>query len=295
MHPTLASLLHAPPVLTDGGWGTLLQSSGLKPGETPDAWNLSNPGEVRAVAQAYVEAGSAVILTNTFRSNRLALATEGLSDRVAEINAAGVRLSLEAAEGRARVFASMGPSGRMLLDGTTTEEELAAVFAEQAQALAGAGAEGLVIETMSDVAEAEIAIAQAKPTGLPIVASLVFDSGRDRDRTMMGTTVEEAANRLAHAGADVVGANCGVGIEPYVAVCQRFARAVQLPVWIKPNAGLPQMSDGVVTYTTTPEEFAQHALRLRDAGASFIGGCCGTTPAFIRAVRATLDQPSTRA
>jgi methionine synthase I (cobalamin-dependent) len=294
MHPTLASLLRTTTVLTDGGWGTLLQSSGLKPGETPDGWNLSHPGEVRAVAQAYVEAGSAVILTNTFRANRLALATEGLSDRVAEINAAGVRLSLEAAEGRARVFASMGPSGRMLLDGTTTEEELAAVFAEQAQALAGAGAEGLVIETMSDAAEAEIAIAAAKPTGLPIVASLVFDSGRDRDRTMMGTTVEEAAERLARAGADVVGANCGVGIEPYIGVCQRFVRAVELPVWIKPNAGLPEMSAGAVTYSTTPEEFAQHALRLRDAGASFIGGCCGTTPAFIRAVRAVLDQRSTR-
>jgi len=292
MHPTLTPLLASPPVLTDGAWGTLLQASGLRPGESPDGWNLSNPGAVRAVAEAYVDAGSAVILTNTFRANRLALASEGLADRVGEINAAGVRISLEAAGGRARVFASIGPSGRMLLDDQTSQQELTDAFQEQADALAGAGAEALLIETMSDVAEAELALAAAKRTGLPVVVSLVFDSGRDHDRTMMGTTVEEASERLARAGADVVGANCGVGIEPYVGVCSRLARTASLPVWIKPNAGLPQLSDGALTYTTSPEEFARQALRLRDAGASFIGGCCGTTPAFIRAVRSALTAPA---
>jgi 5-methyltetrahydrofolate--homocysteine methyltransferase len=294
MHPTLKSLLASPPVLTDGAWGTLLQAVGLKAGESPDAWNLARPDAVRAVATAYVEAGSMIILTNTFRANRLALASEGLSEKVREINAAGVRISREAAEGHARVFASVGPSGRMLLDGQTSEQDLAEAFAEQTEALAQAGAEGIVIETMSDVGEAEIALGAAKRTGLPVVVSLVFDSGRDHDRTMMGTTVEQAAEQLARAGADVVGANCGVGIEPYVAICGRLARAAGLPVWIKPNAGLPQLSDGTITYSTSPEDFALQALRLRDAGASFIGGCCGTTPAFIRAVRAALEAPAMR-
>jgi len=286
LHPTLARLLTRRVVITDGAWGTQLQARGLSGGECPDAWNLSRPADVESVARAYVDAGSHVILTNTFRSNRLALAGYGLANRVRELNVAGAQISLHATGAKALVFASMGPSGKMLMMGETTEEELKAAFEEQAEALAEAGVHGLVVETMSDLAEAMIAVRAAKSTGLPVVASMVFDSGKNKDRTMMGQTVEQCAVALADAGADVVGANCGRGIAGYLALCQRLAQAASLPVWIKPNAGLPEFVDGKLIYQTTPDEFAGFAPALMDAGARFIGGCCGSTPEFIRALAA---------
>jgi methionine synthase I (cobalamin-dependent) len=287
----LPRLLASGPVLTDGAWGTQLQARGLALGEFPDAWNLTHPEKVAEVARAYVDAGSQIILTNTFGANRLRLAEAGLADRVAEINEAGARLSQEAAAGRACVFASIGPSGRMLLSGDTTPEEIAAAFCEQATALVRGGADALVVETMTDLEEARLAVAAAKATGLPVVASMVFDSGRDKDRTMMGTTPEQAAAGLVAAGADVVGANCGQGIAGFVKICARLkSAAVGHRVWIKANAGLPEVRDGKVYYATTPEQFASHVPALLAAGADFIGGCCGTSPEFIRALRRALDS-----
>jgi 5-methyltetrahydrofolate--homocysteine methyltransferase len=163
------------------------------PGEAPDLWNLTHPKEVAAVARAYVEAGSEIILTNTFGANRIRLTESGGADRLKEINLAGVALSRKAAGKRALVFASIGPSGKLLTNGDVTEEELRAAFTEQAEALVLGGADGLVLETMQDLEEAKLAVAAAKATGLPVVASMVFDSGKDKDRTMMGTTPEQAA------------------------------------------------------------------------------------------------------
>ncbi|HTO93018.1 MAG TPA: homocysteine S-methyltransferase family protein [Bacteroidota bacterium] len=288
MHPFLASLLAGGPVVTDGAWGTELQKLGLGPGEHPDLWNLSHADSVADVASRYVEAGSTVILTNTFRSNRIALAAHGQTEDPAALNAAGVRISRKAAAGRARVFASVGPSGKMLLSEEVTEEELAEAFTEQCRALAGAGADALLIETMSDLEEARIAARAAKTTGLPVIVSMVFDSGKEKDRTMMGSTPEQVAAALEEAGADAIGANCGLGIEGYIPVCARLRKATSLPLWIKPNAGLPVMADGRITYRTSPGEFGAGARDLRRAGADFIGGCCGTTPEFIRAVSAAL-------
>lgn len=288
MHPTLARLLTGTPIITDGAWGTQLQALGLTPGDCPDHWNLTHPDEVRKVAQRYVDAGSQVILTNTFGANRIMLAGHNLADRVKEINAAGVRISKEAAGARAMVFASIGPSGKMIMSGDVTEEELAVAFTEQATALAMAGADALVVETMADVVEARIAVSAAHATGLPVVASMVFDSGKDKDRTMMGTTPETVATELTAAGADVIGANCGLGIEGYIPIARRLRAATSLPVWIKANAGLPEMSDGKITYRTTPEEFASLAKQLREAGVAFVGGCCGTSPDFVAALTRTL-------
>lgn len=284
MNPVLASLLAAGPVVTDGAWGTELQARGLASGDFPDAWNLTHPDRVLAVARAYVEAGSQVILTNTFGANRLRLAAHGLEEQVHEINRRGVEISREAARGRALVFASMGPTGKLLMTGETSPGELAGVFAEQAGALAAAGADALVIETMSDLGEALPAVAAAQATGLPVVACMVFDAGKDKDRTMMGATPEQVAAALDAAGADVIGANCGVGIEQYVPVCRRLKAATQRPIWIKANAGLPSLEGGRVVYHTTPEAFAEHVPSLIMSGADFLGGCCGTTPDFIRAV-----------
>jgi len=275
-------------VLTDGAWGTQLQDRGLQAGECPDAWNLLYPERVEEVARAYVEAGSQVILTNTFRANRLALERYGLAERTADINHAGVGISRRAAAGKALVFASIGPSGRMLVAGETTEDELVATFREQARALAEAGADAIVVETMADLTEARLAVTAALETGLPVVGSMVFDSGRNKDRTMMGVTPEQAARELSAVGAHVIGANCGQGIAGYVEICRRLHAATDRPIWIKPNAGLPEMVEGKAVYRVTPAEFASYVPALLDAGASFVGGCCGTTPDFIRAIASAL-------
>lgn len=298
MNPLLERLLARGPVVTDGAWGTQLQARGLAIGAFPDAWNLTQSDQVHAVARAYVEAGSQVILTNTFGANRLRLAEVGLADQVAEINRAGVEISKGAVgasslPGGALVFASIGPSGKMLLNGDVTTDELQRTFAEQAAALAAAGADALVIETMSDIEEARLAVAAARATRLPVVACMVFDSGKNKDRTMMGSTPEQVAPALTDAGADVIGANCGQGIEGFVKICQRLRAVTNLPIWIKPNAGLPEMTDGRAIYRATAESFASHVPALLAAGASFIGGCCGTDPGFIKALKARIHGKST--
>lgn len=284
MHPTIAQILAARVAVTDGAWGTQLQSRGLPVGACPDGWSLEQPAKVEEVARAYVEAGSDIILTNTFGANRFMLRRHNMADRVAEINRAGVEISRRAAGTQAKVFASMGPTGVMLMMGEVSEAELQEAFRVQALAMAEAGADGIVVETMSDPAEAALAVAAAKETGLPVVACMTFDSGPKRDRTMMGTTPEQAAEKLSAAGADVIGSNCGQGIAGFVEICRRLKAATDRPVWIKANAGLPQMLGGATVYTQTPAEFAAFVPELIAAGASFVGGCCGTSPDFIRAV-----------
>jgi 5-methyltetrahydrofolate--homocysteine methyltransferase len=290
-HPVIDKLVQHAPVLTDGAWGTQLQARGLQPGDVPDLWNLSNPAAVAAVAAAYVAAGSQIVLTNTFGANRFRLGEVDADDKVAAINAAGVALSKKAAGQDALVFASIGPSGKLLVSGDITEDALKQGFAEQAEAIAAAEPDGIVIETMQDIQEAAIAIAAAKATGLPVVATMVFDSGKDLDRTMMGTTPEQAAVALAQAGADVIGANCGQGIAGFAAICARLKAAGRgLPVWIKANAGLPIIENGKAVYATSVEEFAARVPAVIAAGACFIGGCCGTSPDFIRGVKAILKR-----
>lgn len=278
------SWLGAGPLITDGAWGTQLQALGLQPGTTPDSWNLEHPDRVRSVAQGYVDAGSQVILTNTFRANPVTLAESGWAPQVEAINRAGVEISKSAAAGRALVFASIGPTGKMLMMGEVTPAAALDAFSVQARALASAGADALLIETMSDVEEAKLALQAAKATGLPVIVSFAFDTGKNKDRTMMGATPETAAHELEAAGADAIGANCGAGVENFVPVCARLRAACSLPVWIKANAGLPQIRDGQVAYSTSAAYFASHYHALAEAGASFIGGCCGTSPEFIAAL-----------
>ncbi|MFT3870028.1 MAG: homocysteine S-methyltransferase family protein [Nibricoccus sp.] len=283
MHPLIAKLLPGP-VITDGAWGTQLQAQGLGAGECPDLWNLTHPDRVEKVARSYVDAGSQVILTNTFGATRMRLADHNAGDKTAAINKAGVEISKRAAAGRALVFASVGPTGKMLAMGEATEEELRATFAEQINALAAAGADAILLETFADLDETRAAIAAAKASGLPVIASLVFDSGAQRDRTMMGATPEEAVAALTEAGVDAVGANCGRGIEGYLSIAKRLRAATTLPVWIKANAGLPEIVAGQTVYPAIPEFFADKAAEVVATGTNFIGGCCGTSPAFIAAI-----------
>lgn len=272
------------PLITDGAWGTQLQARGLALGVMPDTWNLDQPQHVESVARAYVEAGSQVILTNTFRSNRITLADSGLADKVEPLNRAGVALSRRVAAGKALVFASMGPTGKMLMTGEVQPEAVVEAFAEQGRILAANGADALLLETFSDLEEAKLALEGVKHSGLPVIVSFAFDTGKNLDRTMMGATPEAVAQEMEAAGADAVGANCGAGVERFVPICRRLKVACALPVWIKANAGLPEVKDGAVVYNASAQFFASHYAALAEAGASFLGGCCGTNPDFIRAL-----------
>jgi 5-methyltetrahydrofolate--homocysteine methyltransferase len=274
----LSNWLRNGPVLTDGAWGTELSGLGLPSGTLPDLWNLQAPDRVEAVARAYAKAGSGIILTNTFRANAIALRDAGAVDQVEEINRAGVALSRQGAGG-ALVFGSLGPSGM----GTgCAAAEVEAVFRQQAEALAGGGADALAIETMTDTGEAGCALRACLSTGLPVVVSFSFHNE--------GLSPEQAARVVQDQGADAVGANCGNGIEDFAAICRQLRRACGLPIWLKPGAGLPQVTPSGIRYPVGPEEFARHTPALVECGASFLGGCCGAGPAFIKAAAAALGR-----
>ena len=278
MNVLLERLSSAAPVVTDGAWGTQLFARGLDVGQCPDAWNLTHPAQVEEVARAYVDAGSQIILTNTFGASRVRLAEYGLADRTTEINRTGAQISKRAAGSRALVFASIGPTGKMLLTEEISRDEMRAAFAEQARALRDGGADGIVVETMADLEEARLALEAAKETGLPVVVCMTFDTG---GRTMMGVTPEQAARELSAAGADVIGSNCGNGIAELIPITRQLRAATTLPLWLKPNAGMPEMVSGKPVWRTSPADFAHHVPALLEAGATFVGGCCGTTPAHI--------------
>jgi 5-methyltetrahydrofolate--homocysteine methyltransferase len=276
--------------LSDGAWGTLLAARGLPPGTPPELWNLERPDAVRAVAAAYVAAGSDIVLTCTFGGTRFKLAKVGLAGKVEEVNRRGAELSREAAAGRALVLASVGSTGEFLEPvGDVSESAMTAAFAEQVRALAAGGAEGICIETMTDLGEARCALrAVREATGLPAVVSMTFDRGPAGYATMMGVRPEQAAAELSAAGADAVGANCGAGLEQMVEIVRLMAPATSLPLWAKANAGLPELLDGRTVYRQSPADFAERAGELRAAGARIVGGCCGTTPEHIKALKSAL-------
>lgn len=284
MHPFISNLIRRGPVLTDGSWGTQIIKRGLKPSESPDSWNLTHANMVGEVAGEYVKAGSRVVLTNTFGANRFVLEKFGLADKVGVINRKGVEISKWSAGEKAYVFASMGPSGKLLATKQVTEDDLMKAFEEQASAMADGQPDAIVVETMMDLSEAAIAAKAAKGTGLPVIACLVFDAGKEKDRTMMGNTPEQAVEVLAKIGVDGIGANCGQGIEGFIPICRRMRAVTDLPLWMKPNAGLPERVDGQIVYKTTAGQFAGFVPELINAGANFVGGCCGTDQSFIREI-----------
>jgi 5-methyltetrahydrofolate--homocysteine methyltransferase len=287
---SLLSLFPPGHVITDGAWGTEFQKRGLAIGEPADSWNLTRPEDVEAVAEAYVEAGSRVILTNTFRGNPVALSASGLADRAGEINRKGAELSRKVAGAAARVFASAGPTGKVLATGEIDARAVLAAFKLQAEALAEGGADAILFETFSEIEEARLAVQAARSTGLPIIVSFAIDGGKDGDRTILGATPEDIGRAMAEEGASAVGANCGSGPGAFSRVCRRLKEASGLPIWIKPNAGIPTLEAGRAVYSMAPESFAGHLPALIEAGASFVGGCCGTSPAFVRALARALES-----
>jgi len=284
MNENLEKILTDSFTITDGAWGTQFREFGIGPGECPDGWNLSSPRIVEKIARTYIEAGSKIILTNTFRANRISLGSYGLGEKVREINQAGVKIALNAVRKRALVFGSVGPTGKMFTSRYISDTELFDVYSEQAQLLVDAGVDAVMLESMIDLAEAKIALKAIKETGIPAGVSMVFDAGREKDLTMMGNTPEQAAAELTTAGADIIGANCGLGIEGYIPILKRLRSSTNKPIWIKPSAGVPGIVQGNVVYSTSPQVFAQYAKVLVTHGANFIGGCCGTSPEYINLV-----------
>ncbi len=276
-------------LLADGAWGTELHHRGLMQGHPPDGWNLDHPEIVREIALEYLEAGSRIVLTNTFGANRFILEHHALADRVREINRAGARIACEGLAGRALVGGDIGPTARMLPLGEVTVAELEEAFREQALALAEGGADWIVVESMSDAEEMAAAVrAAGEATGLPVVASMTYQRTARGYRTLMGNTPEECVRRAEEAGAAIVGANCGSGIEDYVPLAPLLRSLTERPLWIKANAGVPRLEGGVVTFPLTAAEYASYVPALVRAGVDVVGGCCGTSPAFIREVARTL-------
>lgn len=277
--------------VTDGVYGTELQNVGCMAGRCPEFLNVEDPVAVERVARSYVQAGSDVIMTNSLSANRVALAAYDAADRAAELARAAVDIARRAAAGTdVKVFGSFGPTGKIVMMEEISCEDFSCAFAETAEALAAGGADAIVLETFNDLEEAEIALQAAKTVcDLPVVVSLVFAYGPDGTATMMGNTPEDLAAMAQASGADGIGANCGTGPDAYVRVAERLRARTDLPIWIKPNAGLPVVKEGRTTFPMGPVAMASYVPKLIDAGANFIGGCCGNGPEHIRMLREAVD------
>ena len=281
------------PVLADGAMGTMLFAAGLGSGDPPEVWNLSHPDLVRQIHRGYIDAGSRIVLTNTFGGNRLRLGLHRLEDRVANLNRTAAiiaRAEVKASGTDALVAGDIGPSGEIMAPlGTLEREGAIEVFAEQAAALVAGGVDLIWVETMSDLAEIEAAIAgvrHAAPT-TPIVATMTFDT---RGHTMMGVNPEQAVEALAALQVDAIGGNCGNGPDELLPVVERMAAVSPgIPIVAKSNVGMPVFVDARAVYLTEPAEMAKEALGMRAAGATLIGACCGSTPAHLAAMRGALN------
>lgn len=280
------------PVVLDGAMGTMLFRAGLKNGESPELWNVEQAEKVAAVHRAYIEAGSQLILTNTFGCNRERLKLHRLEARVVEFNRAAARLAravADAAPSPVLVAGSIGPTGSMMAPlGDLTFEAAVALFSEQARALAEGGVDVLWVETMSDLEEVRAAVQachEAAPD-LPVVATMTFDT---HGRTMMGVKPEQAVKAITGLAVLAVGGNCGNGPDEIAGVIEKMHAAAPDAVLVaKANAGIPRLVDDVAVYDATPAHMAEYALQVRGLGATLIGGCCGSTPDHIRAMAQAL-------
>lgn len=275
-------------LVSDGAWGTFLHQKGLQAGECPDYWSVTHPDVVQGIAEAYLEAGADMVGTNSFGASSLKLSQYGLEEKAAEINKAAAALSRKAAGDKKWVWGSIGPTGKMIITNQVTKEELYASFKEQAVALEKGGADAICVETMFDIDEAVAAITAAKEhTRCEIISTFTFELTKKQEfRTMMGVTPTSYAKAVVEAGADIIGTNCGNGMERMTGIVEEIRSVFpDRPILVHANAGLPVNVDGKDIYKETPAEMADLVPAVIKAGANIIGGCCGTNPDHIRAIR----------
>jgi len=281
-------------LLADGAMGTMLFSSGLEHGGAPELWNVEHPDRVAAVHQAYLDAGSRLLLTNTFGGSRYRLTLHKLEDRVPELNRAAadiLRNVVDSSGVEAIVAGDIGPSGGLMQPlGELTFEELVDAFHEQAAALVEGGVDVIWIETMAALEEVHAAVEGVRlaSTEIPVITCMTFDT---RGYTMMGITPERAITTLSSYGATAVGGNCGNGPEEIIEVVEKMRATAPGAILVaKANAGIPELVGGEAVYRASPDTMADYALQAFDAGAQIIGACCGSTPAHIQAIAGALES-----
>lgn len=280
-------------LVSDGAWGTFLHKKGLKPGECPELWCVDRFDDVVDIAKSYIDAGSDMVESDSFGGTCYKLDYWHLHDRVHEINEAAAKASRAAAGDDHWVIASIGPTGKMLVTEEVTEDELYEAFKAQAIALEQGGADAVCIETMSDVEEAALAIRATKEnTKLEVICTFTFERTVKGDyRTMMGISPKDGMTAAIEAGADIVGTNCGNGFERMIEIVTEMRKVDKdIPILVHANAGLPTNVDGKDVFPETPEYMASLVPGIIAAGANIIGGCCGTTPAHIKAIKEAVEK-----
>jgi len=280
-------------LVADGAMGTMLFEKGLEPSRCPEELNLTHPDILKEVAGAYLKAGADIVQTNTFGGSPLKLEQYGLADKTEAINRRAVEMVRQTVGDKAYVSGSVGPSGKILIPyGDTASEQIYESALRQMKALIESGVDIICVETMTDITEATLNVkaAHAIDPDIPVMATMTFDSTPKGFFTIMGVTIEKAAEGLQKAGAVVIGSNCGQGSDTMVKIAREFKAHSRVPVIIQPNAGLPEIVEGKPVYLETPEIMAENARLLIEAGVSIIGGCCGTTPDHIAALRKLIDN-----
>ena len=292
MKKSILEVLDERVIILDGAMGSMLISQGLEPGIPPESWNVQFPDKIKKIHQNYFEAGSDVVLTNTFGGSPLKLEAHGHEESVRKFNIKAVELAKEVCPENCYVAGDIGPSGKFLSPvGTATSNDFDINFLEQAKALEEADVDLFYIETMVDINEAEAAVrAVRKTSDKPIFCSMTFNKTKRGFYTIMGNNVEQCVNTLKRAGANVIGANCTISSKEMVELVPIISNYSDLPVLVKPNAGQPQLVEGITVYDAQPEEFSEDIINMIKADARVVGGCCGSTPEFIKAISTKIKR-----
>lgn len=281
-------------LICDGAMGTMLQKNGLSTEECPEYWNLTKPEIISNIHKEYIDAGANIILTNTFGANKIKLGMYNLETKIKEINMVAVENAKSVAKDFVYIGGDIGPTGQMIEPlGLLTEQEVYDTFEEQSEYLAKSGVDFIIIETMIAIEEIVLAVKAAKKvTNLPVMALMTFNIYDGDIRTVMGVDVATMVNQLENAGVDIIGTNCGYGIEEMIDIVKAIKKNTTKFIIAEPNAGLPILNEGVITYNSTPEFMAFYSEELVKSGANIIGGCCGTTPEHIRKIKDKLKEKS---